>query len=570
MSTIKRHYRYSGSRRLHYRRSGTGPPLVMLHAAPGSSFGLRPAISRFADRHSAIALDLPGYGESEPLTVVEPSIADYADWLAEALDALGLERVDLWGAHTGAKVSLEFAVRHPHRVRRLALAGIAAYTGKERRAHIENYTPSPTPESDGSHLIRAWTMRRDMQMFWPWYLNTPEARIHAPLPSADQLHDTMVDFLRAIPDYWKGYQAAFRYDSVAPLSAIPIPVLVAAAPGDPLAAHLDRFGELPANVKVERPETSDGLVELVEDFLAGDALPAAPPPPLDPPQDGVVVRGYVNTMDGQLVIRKTGAGSGRPLVMFHAAPGSSAPMEPLMLRLGADRPVFAFDTPGNGDSDPLAVEPTIGDFSQALGTTIDTLGLDEFDVYGAHTGALIAIETAISRPTQVPHLIFDGVTLFTPEETQDYLTNYPVPLVFSQDGSYLIWSWNFRRDMGLWWPWYNHSMNGLMPGGGIAPAEVQHAGFVEFLKGGRTYHLSYRAAFAYPIRERLPLVTNSVLHCSSSRDPLRAALPEAMELSPKAQSRVHQGSFTAESAASTLDLYRRFLADQPLPDGPTE
>ena len=436
MSTIKRHYRYSGSRRLHYRRSGTGPPLVMLHAAPGSSFGLRPAISRFADRHSAIALDLPGYGESEPLTVVEPSIADYADWLAEALDALGLERVDLWGAHTGAKVSLEFAVRHPHRVRRLALAGIAAYTGKERRAHIENYTPSPTPESDGSHLIRAWTMRRDMQMFWPWYLNTPEARIHAPLPSVDQLHDTMVDFLRAIPDYWKGYQAAFRYDSVVPLSAIPIPVLVAAAPGDPLAAHLDRFGELPANVKVERPETSDGLVELVEEFLAGDALPAAPPPPLDPPQDGVVVLGYVNTMDGQLVIRKTGAGSGRPLVMFHAAPDSSAPMEPLMLRLGADRPVFAFDTPGNGDSDPLAVEPTIGDFSQALGTTIDTLGLDEFDVYSAHTGALIAIETAISRPTQVPHLIFDGVTLFTPEETQDYLTNYPVPLVFSQDGSY--------------------------------------------------------------------------------------------------------------------------------------
>ena len=223
MSTIKRHYRYSGSRRLHYRRSGTGPPLVMLHAAPGSSFGLRPAISRFADRHSAIALDLPGYGESEPLTVVEPSIADYADWLAEALDALGLERVDLWGAHTGTKVSLEFAVRHPHRVRRLALAGIAAYTGKERRAHIENYTPSPTPESDGSHLIRAWTMRRDMQMFWPWYLNTPEARIHAPLPSADQLHDTMVDFLRAIPDYWKGYQAAFPVRLRRPVKRNPDP-----------------------------------------------------------------------------------------------------------------------------------------------------------------------------------------------------------------------------------------------------------------------------------------------------------------------------------------------------------
>jgi pimeloyl-ACP methyl ester carboxylesterase len=278
-----------------------------------------------------------------------------------------------------------------------------------------------------------------------------------------------------------------------------------------------------------------------------------------------VVRSYTQTSIGEMLTRRSGDGTaGRPLVFFHAAPGSSSYFEGLMAEMGKDRPVFTFDTPGNGDSAPLGGLPEIWDFQAILGEAIDALGIDEFDVYGSHTGALIAIETAIRMRQRVKRVILDGITLFTPEQTADYLANYPIPLNISSDGGHLLWAWTFRRDMGLWWPWYNRTLDGLRPEGGVAAADLQHAGYVEFMKGGRTYHLSYRAAFAYPTRERMPLVTQPVLQTSTPADPLRAAIPEAMSLTRRGESRIHQGNLQPATHA----LYRAFLAGEPLPAGP--
>jgi pimeloyl-ACP methyl ester carboxylesterase len=176
IATIKRRYAYAGERRIHYRRAGTGSPLVLLHASPGSSFSLETLIGRLAANYTVIAPDTPGYGESAGLGLAQPEIADYAAALAETLDALKLGRIDLYGTHTGAKIALEFAIGHPARVRRLILDGIGIYTPDERAEMLEHYTPSLQPQWDGSHLVRAWAMRRDMHIFWPWYKRTSEAR----------------------------------------------------------------------------------------------------------------------------------------------------------------------------------------------------------------------------------------------------------------------------------------------------------------------------------------------------------------------------------------------------------
>ena len=63
----KRRYVYAGDRRVHYRRAGAGPPLVMLHASPGSSYVLRPLIELMARSRTVIAIDTPrlrGVGRS--------------------------------------------------------------------------------------------------------------------------------------------------------------------------------------------------------------------------------------------------------------------------------------------------------------------------------------------------------------------------------------------------------------------------------------------------------------------------------------------------------------------------
>jgi pimeloyl-ACP methyl ester carboxylesterase len=75
----------SGAKRqVHYRFAGSGAPLVLLHATPDSSA----ALDLTDSARSLIALDIPGYGESDPLAVTEPSLSDYAAALDEAFDAV--------------------------------------------------------------------------------------------------------------------------------------------------------------------------------------------------------------------------------------------------------------------------------------------------------------------------------------------------------------------------------------------------------------------------------------------------------------------------------------------------
>jgi pimeloyl-ACP methyl ester carboxylesterase len=383
----------------------------------------------------------------------------------------------------------------------------------------------------------------------------------------------MVDFLRAIPNYWQGYTAAFRYDAPPALHRLNVPALLTALPTDPVGSHLKRIGEMPAKVKVSAlPNSSDpqgALVERIVGFLAGDPLADAGAPPPVIPALGAVRRDYVDTSVGQLLMRRTGGGTGRPLVLFHASPGSSLGLEPLLLALGADRPAITFDTPGNGDSAPPRGPVEIRDLAKILGEAIDALGLKDYDLYGTHTGALVAMEVAIARSQQVRHLILDGVTMFSDSETQDLLANYPLPLQISSDGGYLIWAWNFQRDGSLWWPWYNRTASGARIGVRPLSPETQHRNFVEFIKGGATYHFNYRAAFAYPTRTRLPLIKTPTLLCASSSDVLLPGLAEAAQLAQHAQVRVTAGSTSSEAMKATVYLYRRFLADQTLPDGPT-
>ena len=565
VTEIKKHYAYAGERRIHYRRAGSGPPLVLLHASPGSSYGLESITRALAGQHTVIAMDTPGYGESTGLGLEQPEIDDYAKALVRTLDALNLDRVDLYGSHTGAAIALDFAYREPARVRRLVLDGVPMYTPEETADHLANYTPSLAPVSDGTHLIRGWAMRRNMFIFSPWYDNSVKARRIAEIPSAEAQQGMMIDFLRAGPEYYKGYGAAFRYQSLETLPDVTVPTLLDALPNDSLRKHIERSGDLQANVTIgdASPDSIDprgDLVGRILAFLAGDALPGAPPPVPVVPEPGVIRRDYVDTSVGQLLIRSSGTGNGRPFVMLHASPSSSAGLEPLVVAMANDRRVVTFDNPGNGDSAALAGVPEIWDSAVILGEGIDALGYEHYDLYGTHTGALLAMEVAIQRPKQVHRLILDGVTLFSETETADYLANYVRPLKVGDDGGHLIWAWNFLRDQALWWPWYNRTVSGSRMAGAAPPERLQ-ASFVEFIKGGTTYHLNYRAAFAYPTRNRLPMIKTPTLVGTTATDVLRAGNDEADSLLADSEVAIFPGRATQEKMAATVQMFSEFLAD---------
>lgn len=98
------------------------PPLVLLHGGRTTSPYWFANVARLSERHRVYALDTMGdpgrsVNDGRPIRGREDLMA----WLEEAFQGLGLERADLCGHSFGAWMSLEYSLRAPNRVRRLAL-----------------------------------------------------------------------------------------------------------------------------------------------------------------------------------------------------------------------------------------------------------------------------------------------------------------------------------------------------------------------------------------------------------------------------------------------------------------
>ena len=518
---MERRYLYTGTRRVHYRACGAGPPLLLLHDWMETSFALEMLVLKYADRYSVFALDLPGYGESQGLDTEPSGIADYVGALLETIIALGLQRIRLYGHGAGAVLAIAFTLAHPQHICELVFRDVSDSSHPERDDLLRNAMPSLEPEADGTHVLRAWSMQRNGFMFLPWHRQDAAHRRHIPMASADVLHDRTVEFLRSGPAY-----------------------------GDLLRAALD----YPAQMVLSR------LTCIVEDFSAAlreeeRVLPSGFAFLGHGSEE--IRRTYVPTSIGPLLLRFAGGGATKPMVLMHASPQSAATLEPLMLALSKERPVLAFDTPGNGDSAACEGKPSIADLAAVLGEALDGLGVVEFDLYGTHTGATIAIELALLRPEQVGRIILDGLSIFSAEEVAEYTLRYALPMEVRGDGSQLIWGWNLMHDMTYWFPWFKQTPEFALQSLRFNSARF-HAAFLEFLKGARTYHLPYKASFAHPTSARLTLLRQPVLLCAGPRDVLLSHLPAASAALPSALARTTTGG----SKEETVELYRAFLSNR--------
>ncbi len=102
--------------------AGTGPAVILIHGLGATKVSMLPTLAALAgEGRRAIALDLPGFGDS-----VKPLRAPYhAPYFARSvvalMDALGIERADLIGNSLGGRVALEVGLRFPDRAGRLGL-----------------------------------------------------------------------------------------------------------------------------------------------------------------------------------------------------------------------------------------------------------------------------------------------------------------------------------------------------------------------------------------------------------------------------------------------------------------
>jgi pimeloyl-ACP methyl ester carboxylesterase len=115
---------------------------------------------------NAIAVDLPGHGESDPLPGNPQDPASLARAVSTLLDKLKIDDVRLYAHNGAAAVALELAHRLGYRASSIALDAPAFLKDQSIAAR---YAPPVEPVWDGSHWLRAWNHVRDSELWWPWY-----------------------------------------------------------------------------------------------------------------------------------------------------------------------------------------------------------------------------------------------------------------------------------------------------------------------------------------------------------------------------------------------------------------
>ena len=113
-------------------------PILVLHGWGAHLEAVRPILGALEGASDLIALDLPGFGESEPPPQAW-DVDSYARFLIHFLDEMAVERVHLVGHSHGGRVAIALAADDPERVGRLLLvdsAGIPPKRGWRYRRRV--------------------------------------------------------------------------------------------------------------------------------------------------------------------------------------------------------------------------------------------------------------------------------------------------------------------------------------------------------------------------------------------------------------------------------------------------
>jgi pimeloyl-ACP methyl ester carboxylesterase len=525
MMTIDRVFATLPGRQVHYRRAGSGSPVVLLHQSPSNSAELEPLMRKLAGDFTVLAPDAPGYGLSDPVVAPdsEPEIDVFVNALAEFFNAIGLERAGLYGFHTGAMIAIRFAARYPDRVSALVANGLLISTREERADLLAHYLPRFAPTWDGGHLAWAWARMREQLVFFPWYRRDSTARMRYPA-TLNGLQATTHAFLLAGDHYRAAYHAALSYDPSADMASIQPPARFMCARTDLLFTYLERCPPLPENAAIERVANPDEAEAVLRTFMMRHKAAAWNAGPSAAPVTRRVARRMIRIGDRQVHVRFNAGGAGGPVVVLHDIGQSSQALATLIDGFGGARPVYAPDLPGHGDSDGLDPEArdVIGALAQALDRTLDELGLTDIALIAIGFSAPVALECVRRGSNAIA-----SVTICNPVQPpsgrlDEFRRSYVPDLAPDWGGGHLLSAWHCARDQALFWPWFDKSPAAALPAG-IPPAPtVNHLRTIDLLKAGPALAAIFSAAFRYPQIQRM----------RSCRAPLRLFRGPAAPIDP--------------------------------------
>ncbi|MEA2201290.1 MAG: hypothetical protein QOI89_1886 [Solirubrobacteraceae bacterium] len=107
-------------RRVVYRVAGSGPPVVLIHGMLNSSSHWQSVALSLARKHTVLAPDLIGHGDSAAPRG-DYSLGAHAASIRDLMAAIGIDRATIVGHSLGGGVAMQFFYQFPQRVERLVL-----------------------------------------------------------------------------------------------------------------------------------------------------------------------------------------------------------------------------------------------------------------------------------------------------------------------------------------------------------------------------------------------------------------------------------------------------------------
>ena len=214
------------------------------------------------------------------------------------------------------------------------------------------------------------------------------------------------------------------------------------------------------------------------------------------------------------------AGEGAPVVLLHQTPRSWDEFRDVLPRLGRTRRAIAMDTPGYGDSSPLASgEASVERWAEVAMSLLDALQIERAALVGHHTGSYVATELAARWPERVSAIVLSSMAVAPEEERLQHAEGRAVvdDVDPAADGSHVLELWRLRAPM-------------YPPG-----ADLLQRFLIDCLKAGPRAAEGHRVVAAYPSERRVLEVRCPTLLIGATADPhaypalaaLRSALPQA-------------------------------------------
>jgi pimeloyl-ACP methyl ester carboxylesterase len=246
---------------MYYEVSGEGDPMIVLHGAYMNIPAMGDIVGRLAETHTVYALELQGHGRTNDIDrpVTYPNLAGD---VAAFMDAVGIEKADVFGYSMGAAAGLKLAIDHPEKVDQLVAASVSFDMDGAQPDFLE-MIPTMSPDMFvGSPMEDAWKQfAPDPEGFRP-FVERMIALEHEPLAWGEEVEaldvpvliiagDADMMTLEHLVDMFRRLGGGHAGDMGNPLAASRLAIL-------PATSHTAVIGQ------------TDLLMGFVDPFLKGE------------------------------------------------------------------------------------------------------------------------------------------------------------------------------------------------------------------------------------------------------------------------------------------------------------